>query len=136
MIREMLGDTFAASGRLDDAREAYLQSLELEPDFVAAHVGLVALYQLSSRFDLAIAQSQRLAALRDPLGKAYLASSNAIAGRRAEALEILPLSPRRPDGRTAVPARSPLLLRPWQTPIRRWRGWKRPTGITTSCCRS
>jgi serine/threonine-protein kinase len=89
MIREMLGDTFAASGRLDDAREAYLQALELEPDFIAAHVGLVAFYQLSSRFDLAIAQSQRLVELGSPLGRPYLAGSYAVAGRHAEALQIV-----------------------------------------------
>jgi eukaryotic-like serine/threonine-protein kinase len=63
--------------------------LELEPDSVRAQVFLADAYLLSGKTDLAIAESQRTIALGWPGEQTELATSYAVAGRKAEAEALL-----------------------------------------------
>ena len=56
-IRAGLGHTLLYARRYDEAVEACTQALELEPDFVPAHIFLALTYHLSGRGDLAIARA-------------------------------------------------------------------------------
>jgi tetratricopeptide (TPR) repeat protein len=80
-----LCNTLLWARQYHQAVEACNQALELERDFVPAHITLAATYYLSGRVDLAIAESERLVALRSSRGPVFLARSDAVAGRRKEA---------------------------------------------------
>lgn len=73
----------------DEAATVLKKVLELEPDFVRAHVFLADAHLLSGKTDLAIEESQKTIAMGWVGGEIELATSYAVAGRKAEAEALL-----------------------------------------------
>jgi len=84
-----LGGILMSAHRYDDAIAGLNKALELEPEFAPAHEYLERTYRLKGLGALAIAESRHLIALGSPNGRASLAASYAISGRKAEAAAIL-----------------------------------------------
>jgi len=84
-----LGQTLTYARRYDDAIEAFKQAFALEPDLAAGHRDLAAAYRLKGLGDLAIEESRRTIKSGEPSGRASLAQSYLVAGRKADALAVL-----------------------------------------------
>ena len=86
-----VGWTLAYAGRHVEAIDAYLAALALDPSYVQARWRLANAYAALSRFDEAIAQTERAVALtgRSPSTLASLSDIYAQAGRRSEARALL-----------------------------------------------
>jgi serine/threonine protein kinase/Tfp pilus assembly protein PilF len=85
----VLGWSLTQARRYDEAIIPLKRALELEPDFVQAHIYLAALYDMSGKGDLAIAESRLTLELGNPFGQTLLAQSYATAGRKTEAVALL-----------------------------------------------
>jgi tetratricopeptide (TPR) repeat protein len=84
-----LGLVLTYAHRYDEAIAAFKQALTLEPDFISAHRDLASVYRLKGLGDLAIAESRQTIALGEPTGRASLAQSYLVAGRRGDAVALL-----------------------------------------------
>src|SRR5260370_433925 len=89
MLPAALGWELLQARRYDEAITPLKRALELQPDFVVAHMYLAWLYEASGKGDLAIAESRRTIELGNPFGQALLADSYAVAGRKSEAAALL-----------------------------------------------
>ena len=85
MIPAALGWELTQAHRDNEAITPLKRALELEPDFVIAHMNLALLYNNIGKGDLAIAESRRAIELGYPFGQSLLAESYAAAGRKSEA---------------------------------------------------
>ena len=88
-ISATVGFGLIQTHQYDEAATILKKVLELEPEFVRAHVFLADTYLLSGRTDMAIAESQRTIAMGWVGGQTELATSYAVAGRKAEAEALL-----------------------------------------------
>jgi Tfp pilus assembly protein PilF len=73
----------------DRAIEQHQKTLEMEPDFVPAHTGLIPNYQKKGMYAEAMAEMKKANALGTPEGEAALSYAYAVAGQREEAQKIL-----------------------------------------------
>jgi serine/threonine protein kinase/tetratricopeptide (TPR) repeat protein len=91
VVMTNVGWTLSYAGRLQDAVAAYRKALELDPNYVQAHMRLSGAYAQLGQFDLATAESETVGRLtaRQPASLIGLAVVHAMAGRRREALRVL-----------------------------------------------
>jgi hypothetical protein len=68
-----LGTAYRAEGRLDDALEAYGQTITIRPDYVAAHVGIGKVYEAQGDVEKAVAQYRKMIKLNLNPVASYLA---------------------------------------------------------------
>jgi TolB-like protein/Tfp pilus assembly protein PilF len=90
IISSVLGSQLALSRRYDDAIRQLRSTLELDPDFVAAHAWLCSVYRMKGDARAAITACERVAALTNRRsGVGALASAYAAAGDHARAMVVL-----------------------------------------------
>ncbi len=84
-----LGFMLSNAGHFDESIAVLKRAITLEPDHTLARLDLARTYRLAGMTDLAIAESQRMLESGDPLGPVFLAASYAVAGRKAQARQLL-----------------------------------------------
>jgi tetratricopeptide (TPR) repeat protein len=91
IINVALGWIYYLGRRYDEALERYNRTLELDPNFTQTHFCLGLAYVQRSMFDQAIAEFQKVIAIRgrDSGALAVLGYTFAVAGRKREAEELL-----------------------------------------------
>lgn len=90
--------------RFDEAIEQYLRVLEMDPSYAWAHVTLGSAYAQKGMQEEALAALRQAVVLdRDNAKKAALGRVCAVAGRRAEAIEILTEMTETPEGSYVAP---------------------------------
>ncbi len=77
------------SRQYDRAEEQYRKTIEIDPNYNPAHLGLVQVYQKKGMYAEAIAELKKANALGKPEGNAALGYAYAVAGQRDEAQKIL-----------------------------------------------
>jgi TolB-like protein len=77
------------SRQYDRAEEHYRKTIEIDPNYNPAHLGLVQVYQKKGMYAEAIAELKKANALGKPEGNAALGYAYAVAGQRDEAQKIL-----------------------------------------------
>jgi DNA-binding winged helix-turn-helix (wHTH) protein/tetratricopeptide (TPR) repeat protein len=91
IIGAALGRAFHFAQQSERAREQYLKTLEMDPDFAEAHLNLALVHTQRSRFEEAAAELQRamVVAGRRPLLQAILGYVYGISGERERAQRTL-----------------------------------------------
>ena len=93
VLRTSLGDAHQQAGLYGQAREQYLEAIELRPDYWMAHGQLGALYVVQGRYEEALASCRKAASYAGggglALSQACMAYVLAKTGREAQALAIL-----------------------------------------------
>ena len=87
-----LGKMLYSAGQRDQAMEQYRKALDLNPNYDNAYKHLASYYLAEGRYEEAIAAAEKMIANapeKDRLGRAFLGYTYAVAGKKAEAEEIL-----------------------------------------------
>lgn len=88
-IPSAIATIFIDARRYDEAHAAIARAFALVPDFVPGHESAARAFRLNGQGDQAIAESRRAMDLGAVTGRAALAESYGLAGRRAEALAMV-----------------------------------------------
>ena len=90
-LRVDLGKILYSAGQRDQAMEQYRKALELNPNYGNAYKLLASYYLAEGKYEEAIAAAEKMSAnVSDKVGgRAFLAYTYAVAGKRAEAEKIL-----------------------------------------------
>ncbi|HWO00671.1 MAG TPA: tetratricopeptide repeat protein, partial [Blastocatellia bacterium] len=90
IINTSMGRVLYGAGQYDRAVEQLKKTLDLDPNFAEAHFQLGMVYEQKRMFDEAIREFQTAADLfQDPMMRAWIARTCAIAGRRSESERAL-----------------------------------------------
>jgi tetratricopeptide (TPR) repeat protein len=90
IINTSMGRVLYGAGQYDRAIEQLKKTLDLDPNFAEAHFQLGMVYEQKRMFDEAIGEFQKAADLfQDPMMRAWIARTYAIAGKRSESERVL-----------------------------------------------
>ena len=90
IVNTSMGRVLYGAGQYDRAVEQLKKTLDLDRNFAEAHFQLAMVYEQKRMFDDAVREFQKAADLfNDPMMKAWIARTYALAGKRAEAERVL-----------------------------------------------
>lgn len=90
IINTSMGRVLYGARQYDRAVDQLKKTLDLDPSFAEAHFQLGMVYEQKQMFDEAVREFQKAAELfKDPMMRAWIARTYAIAGRRSEAERVL-----------------------------------------------
>ncbi len=90
IINTSMGRVLYGARQYDRAVDQLKKTLDLDPNFAEAHFQLGMVYEQKRMFDKAVREFQKAAELfKDPMMRAWIARTYAIAGRRSEAERVL-----------------------------------------------